>query len=42
MLIDVLSRGVCRLAWHGNSARSELGTAAPFRYIARFIGFTQF
>lgn len=42
MLIDVLSRGVSRLAWLGNSARSESVAAAPFRYVARFIGITQF
>ncbi len=42
MLIDVLSSGVCRLAWHGNRARSESGATAPFRYVASFIGITQF
>lgn len=26
----------------GDSARSELGTAAPIRYVAGFIGVTQF
>jgi hypothetical protein len=42
MLIDVLSRGVSRLAWHGNSGRSESGAAAPIRDVAKFIGIAQF